>query len=123
MDIAHVFQLLFLQFGGVFFQFMRSIVSNFSSFTFLQFFQFHFLVDIFFLFASPLSTIFFPTLPHFLQGFPHQPFLSRPTLPALSLEQLKVTRLKHHLPRGPGICQLQDALEKMSSYNLAVSLP
>lgn len=39
----------------------------------------------------------------------------------LSLEQLKATRLKHSLPKGPGICQPQDALEKMFSYNLVIA--
>lgn len=66
---------------------------------------------------SYLSTIFFLTVPHFVQGFPLQPFLLRRTPRAVS-GVAEATRLKYSLPKGPGICQLQDALEKMFSYDL-----
>lgn len=52
-----------------------------------------------FLVCFPLYTCF-PTLPHSLHAFPLQPFLSRLTAPALSLEQPKTNKTKTSLAWG-----------------------
>lgn len=53
-----------------------------------------------FLVCFPLIYTCFPTLPHSLHAFPLQPFLSRLTPPALSLEQPKTNKTKTPLAWG-----------------------
>lgn len=80
---------------------------------FLKFFSFWFL-----LVCLHFIYIFFLTLPHFSSST-----FSFQAHNTFCLEQLKVTRLKQHLPRGLGICQLQDAVENSFSNTLVTPVP
>lgn len=106
------------------FHFMHSIISIFSSFIFSYFFQFYFLVDVlYFSFLPALYLVFFPSSPSLFARFSPTAFPSQAHPTSLVSGAADSNKTQPPLTWCPRISQLQDALEKMFSYTLVISLP
>lgn len=87
-------------------------------------FQFYFLVDVlYFSFLPALYLVFFPSSPSLFARFSPTAFPSQAHPTSLVSGAADSNKTQPPLTWCPRISQLQDALEKMFSYTLVISLP